>query len=124
MQARFGSTMPCCANQATASLQGNPDPVLYQVANGEFGTGGNAACNASLGNKVGVKCAFYDVTQGDMDVPCVPGSAYCYAPSGNNGVLSVSTSRYVEAYRAHSGWDSGTGLGSVNAANLVAAWPR
>jgi subtilase family serine protease len=111
-------------NQAAQSPQGNPDPVLYQLANAEFGTGGSPSCNASRGKHIGKGCIFRDVTEGDMDVPCVAGSTDCYAPSGATGVLSTSESKYVPAFASGTGWDFATGLGSVDAANLVAAWPH
>jgi subtilase family serine protease len=111
-------------DEAKSSREGNPGPVLYQLANSEFGTSGSAACNASRGNKIAKNCIFRDVTLGDMDVPCVPKSASCYAPSGANGVLSQSTSKFQRAYGSYTGWDFATGLGSIDAANLVAAWPR
>jgi subtilase family serine protease len=111
-------------NQATSSRQGNPDPTLYRLANAEFGTAGAPQCNARRGNNINKNCIFRDVTDGDMDVPCVAGSSDCYAPSGTNGVLSRSESKYKPAFVSGSGWDFATGLGSVDAANLVAAWPR
>ena len=102
---------------------GNPNPVYYQLAAAEYGAGGSAGCNSSNGNAVGSTCTFYDVTQGDIDVNCPTGSPNCYRPSGTNGVLSTSTSAYQPAYATTTGWDFATGLGSVNAANLVANWP-
>jgi hypothetical protein len=47
----------------------------------------------------------------------------CYLPSGTYGVLSTSNKSYQPAYAAHPGWDFATGLGSVNALNLVKSWP-
>lgn len=111
-------------DQATSAAQGNPDPTLYKLANAEFGTKGNARCYANLGKKIGRACVFRDVTLGDMDVPCTSGSPDCYAPSGTNGVLSLSTKKYKPAYLSGKGWDFATGVGSVDAANLVAKWPR
>jgi subtilase family serine protease len=111
-------------NVATSSRQGNPNPTLYRLANREFGSSGNASCNASLGNKINGKCAFRDVQQGGMDVPCVPGTPQCYAPSGNTGVISRYTTRYYQSFPAHGGWDYATGIGTVNAADLVTAWSR
>ena len=69
-------------------------------------------------------CIFRDVTEGDMDVPCVAGTTDCFAPSGATGVLSRSDSAYQPAFGSRTGWDFATGLGSIDAANLVAAWPR
>lgn len=111
-------------DQSTAALQGNPDPTLYAIADSEFGTRGKRACNASRGKNIGASCVFRDVTQGDTDVPCTSGSPDCYLPSGATGVLSRKTTKYEPAFRAGTGWDFATGLGSVDAANLVGAWPR
>jgi hypothetical protein len=64
---------------------------------------------------------FYDVTQGDMDSDCT-GTHNCCLPSGKYGVLSTSNTAYKPAYGTTVGWDFATGLGTVNAANLVAQW--
>jgi hypothetical protein len=61
---------------------------------------------------------FYDVTAGDMDVNCT-GSHDCYRPSGENGVLSTSDSSDKPAFSAATGWDFATGIGTLNAYNLV-----
>jgi subtilase family serine protease len=99
---------------------GNPDPVYYSLANTEYGASGSSTCNSSNGNAVGSSCIFYDITQGDMDVNCT-GTHSCYKPSGTYGVLSTSTSAYDKAYGTNTGWDFATGIGSVNAYNLVYA---
>jgi subtilase family serine protease len=109
-------------NQKTAARQGNPNPTYYQLAGAEYGAGGNASCNSTLGNGVAGSCTFYDVTLGDMDVNCL-GTYNCYLPSGTNGVLSTSDSSYLLAYGTDTGWDFATGIGSINAANLVNNWP-
>ena len=56
-----------------------------------------------------------------MDVNCT-GTHNCYLPSGRNGVLSTSTTSYKPAYGTTTGWDFATGIGTVNAANLVNNW--
>jgi hypothetical protein len=71
---------------------------------------------------VGASCVFYDVTQGDIDVDC-RGSHNCYDPSGDIGVLSTSSTAYAPAYATGAGWDFATGIGTVNATNLVKQWP-
>ena len=114
------------ANQKTGSRSGNPNPTYYSLASAEYGASGNTNCNSSLGNSVGSNCIFYDVTQGDMDVPCqsVFGTlSDCYQPSGVYGVLSTSHSAYQPAFSANTGWDFATGIGTINAANLVNNWP-
>ena len=108
-------------NQKTGARQGNPNPVYYQLAAGEYNLSGSA-CNSANGNGVAGTCIFYDVTQGDMDVNCT-GTANCYLPSGTEGVLSTTNNSYSPAYGTTTGWDFATGIGSVNAANLANSWP-
>jgi subtilase family serine protease len=97
--------------------QGNPNPSLYSLARTEYGASGSAACNSSNGSRAGAGCVFYDVTLGDIDINCT--GPDCYAPSGTNGVLSTSSSAYDMAFGTQTGWDFATGIGTVNAANLV-----
>ncbi|MGC1400797.1 protease pro-enzyme activation domain-containing protein [Candidatus Binatus sp.] len=108
-------------NQKTGSRQGNPNPTYYALADAEYGAGGAASCSSTLGNGAAGSCIFYDVTQGDIDVPCT-GSHNCYTPSGKNGVLSTSDSEFAPAYPTGTGWDFATGIGTVNAYNLVMAF--
>jgi subtilase family serine protease len=108
-------------NQKTGSNWGNPNPVYYQLAANEYGSSGSSSCNSSQVNVVANSCVFYDVTQGDMDVNCT-GTHNCYGPSGTNGVLSTSSSSYSKAYGTTTGWDFATGIGTVNAYNLVTNW--
>src|SRR5208337_5105780 len=110
------------ANQVAGGSQGNPNPTYYSLAAKEYGASGSASCNSKLGNGVADTCVFYDVTLGDMDVPCT-GSTKCYLPSGTYGVLSTSNASYQPAYGATTGWDFATGIGSVNAYNLAMAFP-
>jgi uncharacterized membrane protein len=109
-------------NQKTGSSQGNPNQTYYSLAASEYGASGNASCVSTLGNAVSSSCIFYDVKQGDMAVNCT-GTHNCYVPSGTYGVLSTSISAYDPAYGTTTGWDFATGIGSVNVANLVNAWP-
>lgn len=108
-------------NQSTGARQGNPNPVYYKLAASEYGSSGNSSCNSSSGNTVGSSCIFYDVTQGDMDVNCT-GSNNCYTASGFTGVLSTSNSSFQPAFGTQVGWDFATGIGTINAANLVKNW--
>jgi len=111
-------------NQRTGMRQGNPNPVYYSIAAGEYGATGSTSCNSTNKSGAAGSCTFYDVTMGDMDVNCT-GSHNCYLPSGRNGVLSTSGSSYSKAYGATTGWDFATGIGTVNAQNLVNSplWP-
>jgi subtilase family serine protease len=100
------------------TAQGNPLSRIYTLAGTTYGGSTLASCNSSLGNTVSSTCIFYDVTAGDMDVPC-KGSSNCYLPSGTYGVLSTSNSAYQPAYGTGIGWDFATGIGTVNAKNFV-----
>ena len=111
---------------AGGGAQGNPNPRLYAMAAGEYGVSGNTACNSSLGAGVASSCFFNDVTLGDIDVNCT-GAINCYGysrVSGTtyHGVLSTSSATLSPAYPTGTGWDFSTGIGTVNAYNLVYGW--
>ena len=118
--------------QHKGSLQGNPNPRYYALAAAEYGPTGNSACDSTKGNGVSNSCIFYDITLGDIDGYCIAnrnGTYYnCYHPGTTSGVLSTSNSAYQPAYPTGPqppfpsngpGWDFGSGIGSVNAYNLV-----
>ncbi len=106
-------------NQSTGARAGNPNYVYYALAASQFNSG--LGCESNGGSAVAAGCVFYDVTTGDMDVNCA-GSNRCYRPSGADGVLSTSSSSDAKAYGATTGWDFATGIGSLNAYNLVHYW--
>jgi subtilase family serine protease len=124
-------------DQEHNARQGNPNPVLYALAAKEYGALGNTACNSTLGKTAASTCVFYDVTLGDNDVNCASaqelgltdlgltylGPVDCYLSTGRMGVLSTSNAAYKPAYGATKGWDFATGIGTINAYNLVKAWP-
>jgi subtilase family serine protease len=113
-------------NQSTGSNWGVPNSYIYALANSEYGASGSSACNSSLGNGVGAGCVFYDVTLGDMDVPCRAdgsrGTFNCYQDGHTNGLLSTSNSADQPAYGTNTGWDFATGIGTVNVSNYINAW--
>ncbi len=111
-------------NQNTGSRWGNPNPNYYALAAAEYGTAGTTTCNSN--SSPASSCTFYDVTKGDMDVVC-GGSTGCYGSTGSGaslvyGVLSTSSSSLLPAYGTGKGWDFATGIGTVNALNLVNNW--
>jgi subtilase family serine protease len=113
-------------NQKTGSRWGNPNTVYYALAATEYGVSGTgaAACNSTTVNKKSTSCIFYDVTQGDNDVACQAGKrAVDCAGSSTYGVLATSTTNGKSAYPATAGWDFATGIGTVNAYNLLMNWP-
>ena len=98
-------------NQKTGSAQGNANPVLYGLAAQES----QSSCNSSSGPAS--SCVFNDVTSGTNAMPCFNPSPNCNVSNSSDlfGILS--------GFSAGSGYDLATGLGSVNAANLVNGWP-
>jgi subtilase family serine protease len=120
-------------NQKTGSRWGNPNTVYYSLANIEYGTSGSGApaCNSTTVNKTANACIFYDITEGDNDAACKGSGAgsstlrNCYRPGASTsiGILSTSNAASQPAYTTNAGWDFPTGIGSVNAWNLVMNWP-
>ena len=118
-------------NQSIGGSSGNPNYNFYKLAAAEYGIRGSSRCNSSGGTASSPilpepGCVFYDVTQGDIDVPCT-GATNCFGSSGTgknavDGALSSSTTALAPAYAAGTGWDYATGLGTVNAYNLVTEW--
>jgi hypothetical protein len=96
-------------NQATGSRQGNANYILYKLA-----AQSGASCSSASPTPA---CVFYDVPSGStIAMPCAKTSPNCTVtnPSDSLGVLS--------GYATTSGYDLATGLGSVNAANLISKW--
>jgi len=114
-------------NQKTGSRWGNPNTEYYSLANAEYGLSGNAVCNSNTVNKTANACIFYDITQGDNDAVCKANRSgtldNCYVSGGTYGVLSTSNAADQPAYSTNVGWDFPSGIGSVNAYNLVMNWP-
>jgi subtilase family serine protease len=122
------ASIQALVNEKTGMRWGNPNTVLYSMANTEYGSAGSSACNSSTVNKTSNSCVFYDITEGDNDVVCrAHGTTLfdCYRPTGTGiyGILSTSNSADDPAYLTNAGWDFATGIGSVNAYNLVMNWP-
>jgi subtilase family serine protease len=119
-------------NQKTGASQGNPNYTYYKLAAAEYGSTGSASCNSDQGapkspTLPGTGCIFNDVTAGDIDLPCTgTDDCYGYSKAGRRttyyGALSPSSSSFSSAYAAGTGWDYATGLGTVNAYNLVTNW--
>lgn len=97
-------------DQKTGSRQGNLTPILYKLAAVTSATCLSAPTPAG-------SCIFYDVTQGTNAMPCAKGSPNCET-SGASDSYGILT-----GFNAGPNYDLATGLGSVNAANLVNNWP-
>src|SRR5208337_2284189 len=95
--------------------QGNANYVLYPMA-----TKSGASCNSSTAPVTNSSCIFYDVTVGNNSVICAGGSPDCSNTTSDQYGIMVSGGS--PAYPTTTGYDLATGLGSVNAANLVKNW--
>ncbi len=82
--------MVALLNQKMGGPQGNVNPQLYAKV------------------VAGSTDAFHDITTGDNKVPCAQGSPDCPA-----------SSPFVIGYAAAAGWDYASGLGTVDAYNLI-----
>ena len=109
-------------NQKTGERQGNANYVLYPLA---AKNGASCASSASMaGSASNSSCIFYDVVTGNNSVACAGGSPGCSSTtSGGYGILEVNPPTGTSpAWTTTPGYDLATGLGSVNAANLVNNW--
>ena len=98
-------------NQKNGGRQGNANYVFYKIP-----TQAGASCS-SAPNPAST-CIFYDTPAGSTNaMPCAAGSdPTCVVKTSGDqfGVLS--------GYNTTAGYDSATGLGSVNVTNLVNQW--
>lgn len=122
--------------------QGNAAPILYALAKTQFGGPAGTApaslsvCNADHGNAGTDNCIFHNVTRGSISTPCeqvaptwITPNCYFYSTKDgtDRGLTTIDanpTSYGVsnKAYGARAGWSFASGLGSVNATNLLIAW--
>lgn len=108
----FAAIIALAGQQLGNQRLGNVNPLLYQTA-----AQSGASCTSS--GAVSSTCTFYDTRVGNISVPCNPGSPDCSVSTGTaKGVLVANS---VPAYMTTAGYDTATGLGSVNVTNLVAA---
>ena len=84
-------------NQSVGGRLGNPNPTLYSVA-------------------MSTPAVINDVTVGNNSQPC----AFTFLAGC---VATAAGDLYLNGYNAVPGYDLATGLGSVNAAKLLTAWP-
>jgi len=82
--------------QKTGSRLGQADYVLYDLAKSKYAT------------------VFHDVTTGDNSVSCQPNTSNC--------VQNPLSYDFLSGYNATTGYDNASGLGSVDAAQLLSNW--
>jgi hypothetical protein len=99
-------------NQKAGSSQGNPNAVLYGLAAKQT----YSTCSAESTTNSSA-CYFNDIDTGTIAAPCFAGTVNCTAQTAGDklGILP--------GYAATTGYDKATGLGSLNVANVVKAWP-
>jgi len=129
--------------------QGNAAPTLYALAAEEYGSATGptpaslATCNANNGAAGTSSCVFHNVTRGSNSTQCVDEvpevstpNCYIYGAYGQPGLrgtgfhvgltsVDAAPTTYGpgnKAYGAQPGWSFTSGLGSVNATNLLIAW--
>lgn len=114
-------------NQKTGQRQGNANYVLYKLA-----AQSGLSCTSNAAAVTNPACVFYDVNnttglgkQSNISVACQGGTPNCSntsTASGQFGVLVNPNSTSSPAWNTGPGYDMATGLGSVNATNLVNDW--
>ncbi len=100
---------------------GNVAPGLYQIANAQFNNPtGLKPCYSINGKAIGSACAFNIITSGSNVQPCIAGSTNCAAAPGDAvGQLVQPSVGPGPAFHADPGYSLATGLGTVNATNLL-----
>ncbi len=103
--------MALIVEKSEGAPQGLPNPVFYALASKE-----NLTNCSPLMVTSGTNCVFYDVNEDNNAAPCLPGTTNCTVETKGDTVGILS------GYKAGTGYDLASGLGSVNAENLINAW--
>jgi hypothetical protein len=111
-------------NQKAGQSQGSPNAELYKLAAAET----YSSCSAENVTSTGTSCYFNDIDTYTNAVPCdfgaTEGSA---AQTGSKSPGCSATNPdligILPGFMAGVGYDEATGLGSLNVANVVNAWP-
>jgi hypothetical protein len=110
-------------NQAKGGPQGNANYALYNTYS--IAKAANKVCDSSSFSAPSTSnaCVFYDTTKGNISVACIGGKPNCSNTStAANQFGALIKSGTTLAFSTSAGYDLATGLGSVNVANLIAAW--
>jgi subtilase family serine protease len=112
--------------QEHGQFQGVANYQFYKLAAAQNVTACNSATEITPGTSS--SCVFNDITTGSNAVACSSGSPNCNtaAPSSSDAARSQIVTHHsyldLDGYTAGPGYDQASGLGSVNAANLVNGW--
>jgi len=106
-------------NQKAGAAQGSPNSGLYALAAKQTWGSTCSAENATTSDG----CYFNDIDEGTNAMPCdyVDKTPNCVATQSTLG--SLDEIGILSSYSAATGYDEATGLGSLNVANVVNAWP-
>ncbi len=112
--------MMALVNESTGSAQGLPNPNLYALASQSW-------ANCPSGGTLTSACIFYQVTSGNISMPCMnPDTNYGVASgcviATNGDAVGTTVVSGSPAYTAAAGYNMATGLGSLNVYNLVTDW--
>lgn len=112
-------------NQKAGEAQGSPNAELYMLAASQT----YANCSAESVTAGSASCYFNDIDANTNAMPCDYGAA-----EGNPSAPGIQSPNcsvihtgdligILPGYSAVTGYDQATGLGSLNIANVVDAWP-
>ncbi len=105
-------------NQRLGSAQGSPNAELYALAAKQSYSGCSAESVSTSSN-----CYFNDIDTGTNAMVC-DYNAYVNTPSPNCSIAHAGDYfGILPGFSATTGYDQATGLGSLNVANVVNAWP-
>jgi subtilase family serine protease len=108
----FAAVVALVGQQVGNQRLGNINYYLYKIA-----AQSDASCASS--GSASSSCTFYDTQVGNISVPCMAGSPDCSLTSGKGTGILVANKK--PAYMTGSGYDTATGLGSMNINNLASA---
>ncbi|WP_433972036.1 Ig-like domain repeat protein [Tunturiibacter lichenicola] len=114
--------------QKHGQFQGVANYQLYQLAAADK----DQSCDSSqlTSPTEPTTCIFHDITLGSNAVPCLHGAPDCQGPDSPVPVgISLPPGKFApnsftDGYASTGGYDLGTGLGSVDVANLVEGWGK
>ena len=108
-------------NQKAGAAQGFANPVLYSLA-AKQSQSGYGSCSAETVT-TSSSCYFNDIDVGTIAQPCdaIHASPNCTATNSTLGQADLIG--ILSGYNAGAGYDQASGLGSLNVANVVKAWP-
>jgi subtilase family serine protease len=126
--------------QKTGTFQGLANYELYSLAAAQ--TSGSCNSSSRTDPTQPSTCVFNDITQGSNAVPCVSLSSGVGSVNGGNDcggdtdgpvvvgatsvipVVDIVPDAEMDGHSATTGYDLGSGLGSVNISNLVNSWSK